>query len=52
MIVFKKILFILFREREERGRAGGAVEGERESQVDPLPSVEPGAGIDLKTLRS
>ena len=43
------ILFIWEREREnEQGGARG--EGERESQADSMPSMEPNVGLDPMTL--
>ena len=47
----KKIyLFILDTEREHSQE--GQTQRERESQADPVLSVEPNLGLDLMTLRS
>ena len=52
----KHFYFILFffceRDRDSVSRGGAEGKGEGESQVGPMPSVEPDTGLDLTTVRS
>ena len=52
-IFFKRFIYLFEREKRDRVcvRAGGWIEGERESLADYLLSMEPATGLDPNTLR-
>ena len=45
-------MIIIIFHSEKRERKVGGTEGERESQIGSMPSVEPNMGLDPTTLRS
>ena len=51
-MVFKKRLFIYFRERERQHEWEGQRERKRESQADFMLSTEVDTGLDFRILRS